>query len=388
MPTPQQGNFQQVVDGILKAFPLFDSILAKQSVNDNLRMIIARRTWSGLLRYAIASIPSSYQIGTVAVTQGSKAVIGVGTVIPTNDLVNTTLYTATITTGIIDLTPSSMLGINSGMWLLLDAGNAGEEAVFVVSIDSAAATFRANTTLTHSGGITITGSSFAGRQFRLNGQTPFVTVTGASTGTRFLIDVPWPSASLNAQAYEITLVYISLGQDVKELLTMVNQDRQFAFEISTPAALLDSIDPRRNVSAMPWRLAFHSTDPGGSPLYEMWPRPTSQTAYPYIYVRQWAPLVNDYDLLPNGIRSDVLVKLGKAEAARWPGHKALQGGIYFDANLGQTYANEAEKDIQFMKSEDDSTSIMNLVYQYKRWRVGPGGGMSDWYNQDTDSYYV
>lgn len=388
MPTPQYQNYQGMVDAVLKKFPLYDAILARQDVNDNLRVLMARRTWSGLVKYAILPVPDTYRTGTVSVTQNSKVVTSVATAFPTNDLVNTTLSTSTIVTGIIDLTPTSLTGILPGMWLVLDGGNASEEAVFVIATDADSGTFRANTTKTHLSGIAITGSSFAGRQFRINALTPFVTVTGFTSATRFLINVPWPYSTLSTQGYEITLVYVSLGQDVKELLTMVNPDRQFQFDIATPKTLLDAMDPRRNVVSMPWRLAFHATDPAGSPLYEMWPRPTSVSAFPYIYAAAWTPLSGDNDILPNGIRSDVIIKMGKAEAARWPGHKALAGGIYYDPRLGDTYERSSELDIQQMKLEDDSTAIMQLVYQYKRWRMGPGGGGMDWYNVDYDSYYV
>lgn len=387
MPTPQSQNYQEMTDAVLKKFPLYDPILARQDVNDNLRAIMARRAWSGLVKYSILPVPATYTTGSVAVTALSRVVTGSGVTWPTNDVVNTTLSTSTVDTGIIDLTPAAMTGIAAGKWVVIDGGNAGEEAVFVIAIDTASSTFRARTTLVHSSGVTIKGSSYAGRQFRISGVTPFVTCTGFTSSTRMLIDILWPYSTLSAQSYEITMVYVSLGQDVKELLTMINPDRQYQFDVATPKLLIDAMDSRRNVSAMPWRLAFHATDPAGSPLWEMWPRPTSVGAFPYLYVCAWTPLAGDYDILPNGIRSDVLVKLGKAEAARWPGHKAVQGGIYYDPKLGQSYADEAERDIALMKNEDDSTAIMQLVYEYKRWRLGPGGNQ-DWYNVDVQSYLV
>jgi hypothetical protein len=387
MPTPQYENFQQMTDSVMQKFPLYDRSFARRDINDSLRMIMARRAWSGLVKYNILPVPNTYTAGLVTVTPLSSVVTGTNTVWPFNDVVDTTLLEGTITTGVIDLKPVSMSGIAPGRWLVLDGRNAGEEAVFVISVDLNSSSFRARTTLTHSAGVQVGGSSMAGRQFRINALTPFVTCTGFTSDTRMLINVPWPYAALTGYSYEVTLVYISLGQDVKELLTMVNQDRQYAFDIATPKTLLDGMDPRRNVVSMPWRLAFHETDPAGSPLYEMWPRPTSSAAFPYIYVRSFPPLAEDFDILPNGIRSDVLIKLAKAEAARWPGHKALAGGIYYDPALGKAYIEEAERDINFMKNEDDSTAIMQLVYQYKRYRVGPGGGQ-DWFNVDYDSYNV
>ncbi len=387
MPTPQQQNYRQMVDGVLKKFPLYDSIQAKQDVNDNLRMIMARRTWSGLVKYGILSVPARYDTGTVAATLLSNVITGTGTAWPYNDVVNTTLSAPIEETGIIDFSPVSMTNVVAGRWLTIDGGNTNEEAVFVISIDAGAGTCRANCVNTHDAAVTIQCGSMAGRQFRINAQVPFMTCTGFTSPTRMLLDFAWPVTSVTDQGYEITMVYASFGQDVKEMLTMVNPDRQYRFDVYGQKAMLDAQDPRRSISSMPYRLAYHAPDPAGAPLYEIYPRPTSVAAYPYFYIRQCPPLEQDNDLLPNGIRSDVLVKLGRAEAARWPGHKKLEGGIYYDPKLAQDLIVEAEREIGFMKNEDDSTAIMQLVYNYNKWGYFGGPG-PNWYNTDYESNFV
>ncbi len=386
MPTPQSQNYRECVDAVLKKFPLYDSILAKQDVNDNLRMIMARRTWSGLVQYGILAVPATYNTGSVTTVRNSNVITGAGTTWLWDDVVSTTLSVDTIETGIIDATPASTTNIEAGRWLTIDGGNSGEEAVFVISVDSTSGTFRANFRKTHSSGVTITCGSMAGRNFRINSLTPFMTCVGFTSATRMLLDFQWPIAGASAQPYEITMVFVSFGRDVKEMLTMVNPDRQYQFQVNSQKAMIDALDPRRAVSQMPYRLAYHMPDPGGAPLYEMWPRPTSEAAYPYVYLKQWNPLTQDNDLLPQGIRSDVVVKLGCAEATRWPGHKNKDGGIYYDPKLGQILMGEAEREIDFMKNEDDSTAIMQLVYEYKKYRFGGPG--PDYYNQDYESNLV
>lgn len=386
MPSPQSLTFQQLVNSVLAKYPSYDVNQIKFDVNDVLRGIMARRPWSGLVGSAILPVKATYATGSVTVTSDSKVVTGTSTVWAYNDVANTTLSTTTVETGIINVTPTSMTGIVGGKWLTIDGGNAGEEAVFVVSIDSDAGTFQANMTKTHTSGVTITCGSIAGRQFRINSNTPFMTVAGVTSATRLLLDANWPYSTLTGQSYEITMVFVSFGQDVKEMLTMVNPDRQYRFQLNCPTAELDAIDPRRAVSQMPYKLAFHGPDPAGAPLYEMWPRPTSVAAYPYYFVREWTPLVGDNDRLPMGIRSDVVVKLARAEAASWPGHKRIEGGIYFDLRVAERLIAEAEKEIQYMKNEDDSTAIMQLVYQYNRWPCGGPG--PDYYQTDQESYAV
>lgn len=375
-----------MVDAVLKRYPRYDAILCRQDINDTLRNLLARRPWSGTVKYGVLSVPAQYTTGTVTVTGGSAVVTGSSTVWPYVDLVNTTLSTATVESGIIDITPVAMTGIIAGRWLTIDGGNAGEEAVFVISIDSAAGTFRARTTTTHAAAVTITCGSYAGRQFRTSSAAPFATCVGFTSATRMLMDRTWPLATSAGTSYEITLVYASFGQDCNEILTMVNSDRQYRFAIGQKPEI-DSMDPRRAQSAMPYKIAFHETDPAGSPLWELWPRPTSVAAYPFFYIKTWAPLSGDNDILPNGIRSDVLTKIAKAEAARWPGHKIIEGGIYYDIRLAESLLIEAERDVQYMKNQDDSTAIMQMIYQYSRWPLGGGPGC-DYYNQDAMSWNV
>lgn len=386
MPTPQSQNFRQIYDAIGKKFPLYDTIQSRQDVNDILRMLMARRTWSGLVKYGILSVPASYSTGTVTTTRSNNVVTGSGTTWTYNDLVATTLQIDITIAGIVDVTPVAMTGIQPGRWITIDGGNAGEEAVFVISIDASAGTFRANVTATHTSGVTIRCGSMAGRQFRINSNTPFMTVIGVTSATRLLLDFNWPIAGASGQSYEITMVFVSFGQDVKQMLTMVNPDRQYQFNVNGQKAMLDAIDPRRAVSQMPYQLAYHAPDLAGAPLYEMWPRPTSEAAYPYFYIKEWTPLSEDNEILPQGIRSDVIVKFGCAEAARWPGHKAKEGGIYYDPALAGQLVAEAEREVEYMKLEDDSTAIMQMIYQYKKWKFGGPG--PDYYQTDYESYLV
>src|SRR6267142_1889072 len=163
MPTPQQQNYREIVDAVLKKFPSYDAILARQDLNDNLRTIMARRVWSGLVKYSILTVPDQYVAGIVNVTQFSNVVTGTSTAWPFNDLVNTTLSNAPIASGIVDFTPAAMTNIIPGRWVTLDGGNAGEEAIFVIAINIDAGTFRARASKVHAAGVTITCGSYAGR---------------------------------------------------------------------------------------------------------------------------------------------------------------------------------------------------------------------------------
>lgn len=385
MPAGQE-NLQEMINNVMEEYPLYPFENCKRRINDRLRGLIARRPWSGLVKYGVFDAPDQYTTGTVDTTNGSNVVSGTSTAWPFTDVVNTTLSNAITETGVQDATPASMTGIEEGAYLLIDGAASNEEAVFVISKDST--TFRANFTNTHDAAETVQQGSYAGRQFRVDFNHPHLTIVGFSSATRMLLDRPWAGDTDTDQTYEITAVYISLGRDVKEILTMVNQARHYQFQLYVPKTYLDWIDPRRARTREAYILSFHETDPGGSPLYEIYPRPTSQGAYPYIYIKQWAPLDKELDILPNGIRSDIITAQVRADAARWPRHKTLEGGIYYDLGVSDRLVAEAESQIEIMKQQDDSTNIMTLLWNYRSWNLAGGGGEDFLQSHDELSYYA
>lgn len=372
-----------MVDNVLKSYPSYDRGLAAQGINDHLRNIMARRNWSGMCGYSILSVPGQYTTGTVTATNNSNVLTGTSTAWETNDIVDTTLAATMIEAGIVDVTPTSMTGITTSQWLLIDGGNSGEEAVYVIRVNQEEGTFQARFTRTHASGVSITCSSLMGRQLRISINVPYITITGVSSATRLLLQSVWPIATTSDQGYSIFLAITTLGDDVNQVLTMINTQNQCQFDLFTPIQKLDWDDPTRQATQFPWKLVYRNPDPAGTPMWELYPRPISQAAFPYIYMKEWTPLVNDNDLLPNGIRSDVLVKQVKADAARWPGHKLTDGGAYYDPNLGSKLMDESERDILFMMRADDSTAIMTVFAQYQRYGIGPGGNFPN-YGQSHD----
>jgi hypothetical protein len=370
-----------MVDSVRLRFPEYDVAMVKRDINDSVRTITSRRAWSGLLQQGVLQTMAAYNTGTVTLTPGSNVVTGSGTSWPTDDSADTTLSEATIeSNAYIDFTPVSMSGIQAGVYVLIDAGLSNQEAVFVISTTQT--TFRAYCVNTHDAGETVTRSSRAGQQIRTQPGQPFMTVTGVVTATSLLINMNWGGSLISNHDYSISQVYVSLGQDVKQILTMVNPQMTYRFAVDVPQIVLNQRDAQRSATQWSFALSYLQPDPGGSPLYEIYPRPTTVQQFPYIYMRAWSPMSDNNAILPNGIRSDVLVKMAMAAAARWPGHKIKAGGIYYDPKLAESYLREVEREIEFMKEEDDSTAMMQLLWQYNSWRVGAGGG-PDW-NQSHD----
>lgn len=381
MPVAQQENFGQMVDSIRLRFPEYDPAMCKRDINDAVRTITSRRPWSGLIQQGVLQTMAQYNTGTITLTYGSNVVTGSGVTWPVSDAANTTLSLETIeANAYIDFTPASMTGIQAGVYVMIDADESNEEAVFVIS--TTLTTFRAYCVNTHDAGETVTRSSRAGQQIRTAPGQPFMTVTGVSTTTSLLINMNWGGSTITNHDYTLGQVYVSLGQDVKQILTMVNTQMTYRFALDVPQIVLNQRDAQRSATQWSYALSYLEPDPGGSPLYEIYPRPTTVQQFPFIYMRAWSPMEDPNAILPNGIRSDILVKMGMAAAARWPGHKSKAGGIYYDPKLAQEYLKEVEREIEFMKEEDDNTAMMQLLWQYNSWQVGAGGGPT--WNQSHD----
>lgn len=387
MPTPQNENLQQMIDNVNQDFPLYEPSIIKRRINESIRNLIARRPWSGLVKAGLLQIPPVYNTGTVDFTFNSRTVAGNATLWPTNDVANTTLSAAVLETGYQDASATSMAGIEAGAWVVIGQGTANQEAVFIISVDTAALTFRASFTKTHASLETILRSSLNGRQIRTSLFSPFFTIQGVLTASSLLIDLPWGTATATQQGYSISLVYASLGQDMKMPLTMVNTQRQYQFSFNIPKQFLDWSDPQRTVTETSFILSYHAPDPGGAPLFEIYPRSTSQQAFPFYYLRAWQPLDNELDILPNGLRSDVICKYVRAEAYRWPKHRLLEQGIYYDAKLADMLLRESETDVQNMMLEDDNTSMMSLMWEYRKWPY-QGFGSDFWQNHDQGTFFA
>lgn len=383
MPTRQQENFRQMIDHVLGDFPHYPEQLVERSINDHVQKLIAKRPWSGLTQYGLLAVPDEVKTGTVTTTLGSAVVTGVATGWAVNDKANTTVSITTTETGIIDMTPVSMTGIEEGVYLLIDGGQAAEEAVFVLQVT--ATTFQADFANVHASAETIERSSLTGLQFRTDFNSPFVTVTGVSSSTRLLLEKEWANGSATGTSYTIALVFTSFGRDLKWLYTVVNLTRRFQLIVNYTKQVLDFSDPQRAATQSTFMAVFHETDPGGSPLFELYPRPLTDKAFPFFYIKVAARMTQDNEFLPNGIRSDVVVKRVEADAFRWAQHKKVAGGIYYDPGIARDLVGESHMEIEEMAQDDDNTHIMRMMWDYRNWPMRLGSEF--WQSHDADSFY-
>lgn len=107
--------------------------------------------------------------------------------------------------------------------------------------------------------------------------------------------------------------------------------------------------------------------PGGSsglPRYELWPRPINTPyLYSFLYMAKLPDLSDAQPQLPDFIarRGDVLLEMGLAKAAEWPGTTSSRNAFY-DLNSAAMHSQRSEKMIYELDKKDDETAIKDLVY--------------------------
>jgi len=381
MPSPQNENFGEMVRSVLLDYPHYDEAIIKRKINDHLRELIARRPWSGLVKRGMLDISAEYNTGTLTVTNGDTEITGTATAWPVSDVASTTITEDILDRGRIQsVVVAALTGLKAGQWIVIDAAQSAEEAVFIMAVNADETSITARFENLHSSGAAITVSSLAGRQMKIAADNPLYTVTGVTSATTLLVDFPWAGVSATTQSYSLSQAFVSFGHDCKQLLTVVNLQSHWQLRTDLSKDYLDIRDPRRTTTQSTYMCVFHETDPSGAPLWELYPRPTSKAEFVYFYVKQWQPLTDDNDFLPNGIRSDVVLMRVRGEAARWPGHRKVDGGIYYDPNASKLYLQESEFALQRMMVDDDNTSVMTAFYDYRNWRLG------DQYYRDHDWY--
>jgi len=370
-------------DHVLTVCPKYPPQLIRRKINDNLRTITAKRVWSGLTKQQILSVPAAFSDGTIDSVTGSDVITGTATGWPVDDKVSTTLSADVISAEILDAVPVSMVGVEPNTYMMIDGGGANEEAVYVLS--TTATTFRARFAKTHLATETVNRSSLSNLQLKIGINSPFYTATGISSPTRLILDKVIAQPAETTASYSLSLVYTNFAPDLKMLISVVNLERRYRIIIHMPKDTIDYSDPHRTLTQTTYMVVSHEVDPAGSQLYELYPRPISEQAIPFFYHYQFPPLEDDGDFLPNGIRSDVIVRLTTADALVWPKHKIIEGGIYYDPAESTRLKQQAVMDIEAMEMEDDNTMIMRQQWSYADWPFGGFG--ADWHqSHDWDSY--
>jgi hypothetical protein len=179
-----------------------------------------------------------------------------------------------------------------------------------------------------------------GRQLKVNGYV--FTISSYTSATSIAIDQSWVGATASAQTYSIIQAYITpTPTDFHSFHSVLDVGNNYKLHIGIDALKLDQIDPKRSSSGTPYILAGTGTrNSSNIPIFELWPHPTTQRVYQYLYERA-VPDLAEADEPPAIIRSDILVMGALADLARWPGTPERRNPMY-DPYFNQWKVREAD----------------------------------------------
>jgi hypothetical protein len=110
----------------------------------------------------------------------------------------------------------------------------------------------------------------------------------------------------------------------------------------------------------------------------MWPHQKAAYVYPFLYEQRPADLSDSGATLPRYIRGDVLLEMGLASLARWPGADAEKPNPYFSPQLAGIHEARADRMILELERQDDEVYENDLTYKLSSMPFATPFGDSAW----------
>lgn len=352
-----------------------------------------RTSWSALITRATINIPNAYVTGGITTVAGATAIAGVGTFWPYNDVVNTTMVSGNRTTGYVEITPASLVGITVDTLLFVSDGIYSES---VAVVDVSPSTFTAQFSFAHNDGTTLTSSSLAGLQIQFGPQTPIFTLlavssapdgSGNQTG---IMDMPFAGAGLTNSGYQLVKAYITMP-DFRSWISVVDPLQQFQLATNVSQQELNSSDPARTAQGTPQCMADLSPSASGSFQSELYPWQTTSYGIAALYNKNWPEMKKPTDRPPFFLNPSIFIDYAVACALR---RKDLRDNQDTDPYYSPAMAKDFETKwlahtIAAANADEErcQTALTSSVFQTSNvgnessayWQNhvwGPGGG--DW----------
>lgn len=220
-----------------------------------------------------------------------------------------------------------------------------------------------NASATVTGSSTVWTSTHVGQQLKVNG---FVfTITAVGGNTSLTIDQTWLGATSSSNTYTILQAYIiPTPTDFHAFYSVIDPTNAWRLRLGYNSKVLDRIDARRSSAGTPYLVANGVYTSTNLSTFELWPHPTTQKQYMYVYEKRVTDLVNASDTPPPIIRSDVVVKGALCDLARWPGTAERKNPMYDPPYYNQWKMRDLEytKALDKLITEDQSIFLTDLTY--------------------------
>jgi hypothetical protein len=204
--------------------------------------------------------------------------------------------------------------------------------------------------------------SLVGQQFRLGYQGVWRTIIAVDPiNQRLTLDTQYAGVDVTSVGYQITTIWVTLGNNIRDVLHAKNQQQGWPLAINVPQQTLDRRDTWR--TEIGWVTALGAKEPtsDGQLQVELYPAPLNQQAIPFFAYIQPADLFSDDDTPVVFIRTDVLVALAISDALVWRGPKR---NSYYDKVTADTKFKWANDEIEKMKNFDDSRWPQDSMWDY------------------------
>lgn len=147
-------------------------------------------------------------------------------------------------------------------------------------------------------------------------------VTGADVtyGSTLTLDRMYTEDTNSNQGALVYRIYYSpLSTDFQRIDHLVDPIIGYPFgRVIRPIEVLDKYDPRRSSLTQPYYVFFREFNvTTGLPVYELWPGPTFQRAYPVAYWRLGTEFTSDDDALPPQVPEELLLMRARILAYEW-----------------------------------------------------------------------
>ena len=289
-------NFGEMWRKLLLYCPFAPIPLCQDWINERYRQALDFTTWGGQTAESQFIIPAASSTGTITLTNGSTAVVGVGTA-----------------------------------WT----------------------------------------SSHEGRQLYIGGAGPYYTVSTVTDATNLILERPYGGSTTAGSAYEIAQAYVTPPSDFLAFKTIKDPVNNWRLRFNKSPEWLDRIDAKRATTGSARYFVDYRHSSSNIPRYEVWPRVTTQSVYPFLYVKRPADMSVDSDTPMAPLRGDEIFTGALADLATWPGTESRPNPM-FNLALAQKYEKDFQEYLQTLQRVDQDTYMTDVIGPQDSW-----DGLSD-----------
>ena len=230
------------------------------------------------------------------------------------------------------------------------------------------------------GSSTVTGiqtswtKDLIGLQFRTSFTQAYQTIVNVDTLNQTLtLDTLYPGPD-STGGYQIALVYLTFGANVKRMKMAVNQLFGWAIEVNVPVEVINAKDVWRQTLGWATTFATRPPTPDGQYQVEVWPSPYAEQTFPFEAYTQPPNLSKDSEAVQAWIRPDVIVDGAIADALLF----RTKDNSYYDVQAAITISASKQKmfeeEIARMELVDNDLDNQDVSWDFGGGSVANGYG--------------